>query len=279
LEQIRVLYSCQSSHCADRGSYRHHVQALQRALHLKTTALPSCPEKEGYIARSDTDWVRTAQTQESQTAPANAQQICSLDQNCVAWNSFGYYILVKSPTAPTVAAAGVSFTPYDKLCTYVKASALQAQPSTTKPAAGGGTFAITNHVLAVRNMANNLCFAANDAQRLLLGIHRVALVPCSARDATQGFKFVPSGNAFTITDSKGRCVTTYSVFVRTAAVMRCNGGRDQLWSIASQSPDGKGPYYIKSQESGQCIMKMRNSLGLGTCIRNNPNAAFQLAAV
>jgi hypothetical protein len=247
--------------------------------YVKATALPSCPEKEGYIARSDSNWVRSGLTQESQTAPANAQQICSLDPNCVAWNNFGYYILVKSPTAPSIAAAGIAFTPYDKMCTYVKASALQAVTTKPSQATGGGAMSLTNRVLAIRNRANSLCFAANDAQRLLLGITGVALRPCSARDATQGFKFVPSGNAFTIVDSKGRCVTTYSVFVRTAAVMRCSGGRDQLWTISSKSPDGKGPYLIKSQENGQCIINTRNSLGLGTCHLQSPNAAFELAAV
>jgi hypothetical protein len=244
--------------------------------YVKATALPSCPEKDGYVAKTDTNWVGSAQTQESQTAPANAQQICSLDQNCVAWNNFGYYILVKSPTSPTVAASGVSFTPYAKMCTYVKASALQAQPSTTKPAAAGGTLTTTNR-LALRNMGSNLCLAANDAQRLVLGINRLALQPCSARDSTQGFKLVPAGNAFTIVDNKGRCVTTYSgVFVRTVAVMRCAGGVDQRWSIAPSSPDGRGPFFLKSQESGQCIINMRNSLGLGACDRSSANAAFQL---
>jgi hypothetical protein len=246
--------------------------------YVKTTALPSCPDKDGYITKADTNWVRTSQTQESQTTPGNAQQICNLDTNCLAWNNFGYYILAKGGTTPTVAASGISFQPYDKMCTYVKASALQTKPNSNPPGSGTGISSNTNQLLTFRNKANNLCFAANDAERLLLDIHRLALEPCSAARNTQGFKIVPAGKAFVIVDRKGRCITTYDgIFVRTAAVMRCTRNDDQLWSISSASANGRGPFTIKSQENGQCITNSRNLLTLGACSSSNANAAFQLA--
>jgi hypothetical protein len=254
--------------------------------YVKTAALPSCPDKEGYITKSDTNWARTDRTQESQTAPGSAQQICNLDPNCLAWNSFGYYILASGGTAPTVAATGISLKPYDKLCTYVKASAAQAGSggSSSSSQSGGntGTSALTSQNLSFRNKANNLCFAANDAQRLLLGITRLAMSPCRSSDQTQGFKLQPAGNSntFTIVDNKGRCVTTYSgILVRTVAVMRCTRGADQLWSVIPSSSNGQGPFVVKSQENGQCIVNMRNVLGLGGCDVRNANAAFQLAPV
>ncbi|WIA44538.1 hypothetical protein OEZ86_007272 [Tetradesmus obliquus] len=249
--------------------------------YVKASALPSCPEKEGYITRSDTNWARSDKTQESQTAPANAQQICNLDPNCLAWNSFGYYILAQGGTAPTVAAAGVSFTPYDKLCTYVKASAAQAKPSISQPATGTGSSMagpMANQVLSFRHKAANLCVTANDVQRLLLGMTRLALSPCRSSDQTQGFKLVQNGNAYSIVDAKGRCVTTYSaIFVRTAAMSRCTNGADQRWTLTSLSSGGKGPYGIKSLENGSCITNMRNMLSLGAC--DMTAAAFHVGPV
>jgi hypothetical protein len=73
---------------------------------------PACPQKRGYKALADTNWKGSTVTKESQTTAENAQRICNLDANCVAWNSFGYYILGQP--------FDVTYTPYQGMCTYVK---------------------------------------------------------------------------------------------------------------------------------------------------------------
>ncbi|WIA44539.1 hypothetical protein OEZ86_007273 [Tetradesmus obliquus] len=94
----------------------------------------------------------------------------------------------------------------------------------------------------------------------------------------QGFKLVPTNNAYSIVDAKGRCVTTYSaIFVRTAAASRCTNGADQRWALTSLASGGKGPYRIKSLENGNCITNMRNTLSLGAC--DMTAAAFHVGPV
>lgn len=92
--------------------------------YVKATALSSCPDKAGYVTKSDTNWIGSDMTDGSQTSPANAQEVCDLDDNCLAWNNFGYYIFAVDGTEATVEATGISFTPYSKLCTYVKEYAM-----------------------------------------------------------------------------------------------------------------------------------------------------------
>lgn len=84
---------------------------------------PACPPKEGYIAKPDTNWQGGSKTTVSHTSAENAQKICNLDANCIAWNSFGYYIL-KSADVPTAdpSASGVVFVDYPGMCTYVAES-------------------------------------------------------------------------------------------------------------------------------------------------------------
>jgi hypothetical protein len=87
-------------------------------------AAPRCPDKPGYVTKADTNWSEASngKTCGSQTSPENAEEICNLDGNCLAWNSYGYYLLAKNAKA-TVAATGLKFFSYEALCTYVKVSA------------------------------------------------------------------------------------------------------------------------------------------------------------
>jgi hypothetical protein len=84
-----------------------------------------CPDKAGYVTKVDTNWSETStsgRTRATQTSIQNAERICNLDGNCLAWNSFGYYLLAQN-TRATVAATGLKFISYETMCTYVKASA------------------------------------------------------------------------------------------------------------------------------------------------------------
>jgi hypothetical protein len=92
--------------------------------YVKTSAAPKCPDRRGYVTKVDTNWIEasTGRTCGSQTSPENAEKICNLDGNCLAWNNYGYYLNAKN-TKATVAATGLKFYPYETLCTYVKTSA------------------------------------------------------------------------------------------------------------------------------------------------------------
>jgi len=72
---------------------------------------PACPAKAGYVALADTNW-EGSNIKESQTTPDNASKICDLDPNCVAWNSFGYYVLGRP--------SDIKLKPYKGLCVYTK---------------------------------------------------------------------------------------------------------------------------------------------------------------
>jgi hypothetical protein len=87
--------------------------------YVKTSAMQKCPDKAGYVTKADTNWIEasTGRTCGSQTSAENAEKICNLDDNCLAWHSYGYHLNAKN-TKATVAATGLKFYPYEALCTY-----------------------------------------------------------------------------------------------------------------------------------------------------------------
>jgi len=76
------------------------------------SASACAPAKAGFTLRADTNWGKLAGAKESQTTPAEAEKICNATPSCLAWNSFGYYIIASS--------GSLSFSPYTGLCIYVK---------------------------------------------------------------------------------------------------------------------------------------------------------------
>jgi len=90
---------------------------------VAASAAPCAPAKAGYTLRAGTNWGKLAGAIEAQAIPAEAEKICNSDPKCLAWNSFGYYIIASS--------GSLSFSPYTGLCVYVK--------NPTKAAAGPTT--------------------------------------------------------------------------------------------------------------------------------------------
>eukprot|EP00775_Hariotina_reticulata_P004920 gene4920-5163_t len=243
--------------------------------YIKATALSSCPDKPGFVTRENTNWVASAKTKESQTAPDSAEKICNLDANCLAFNNFGYYILKSSDVALSIAAAGVSFTPYDKMCTYVKPAALSAQAPIAAQSQQAKSFVF-------RNAASRQCFAVNDNVRLpLVGLPRLLASTCLASDKSQGFKVVSVGKLYSIVDAQGRCLTSYSgILITSAGFMKCANNRDdQLWALNSVTPNGKGPYLIQSKETGACIAILRGAVTLNDCNSRDTSMLFESAFV
>ena len=70
------------------------------------------PAKAGYALRADSNWGKLDGAKEAKTTPAEAEKICNSTPSCLAWNSFGYYIIASS--------GSLSFSPYTGLCIYVK---------------------------------------------------------------------------------------------------------------------------------------------------------------
>jgi hypothetical protein len=115
----------------------------------------------------------------------------------------------------------------------------------------------------------------------LLGQPRLLQSPCSESDATQGWSVRPAGQGvYTVADSKGRCLTTYSgLAVNAAVVMPCSGGADQKWALDSRTPNGKGPYAIRSPLTGACLSNVGRELLQAKCDLNDLNGLFESAFV
>lgn len=94
---------------------------------------PACPDKEGYLVQADTNWWGSDWTTGGQTSVAEAEEICNLDDNCMAFNDWGYYLVkVSSSDATSISGAGVTFHSHGGMCTYIKASyAANLSPSPT----------------------------------------------------------------------------------------------------------------------------------------------------
>jgi hypothetical protein len=81
----------------------------------KKPAAASCaPAKAGFTLKSDTNWNKLAGSTEAKTSAAEAEKICTSNAACLAWNSFGYYIIGGSSSAT------LAFSPYTGLCVYTK---------------------------------------------------------------------------------------------------------------------------------------------------------------
>ena len=88
---------------------------IRDRLSLNTSCSPagSCPARPGYNSLMDMIWVADGRSNPLRTSPpVNAEKICSLDRNCVAWNDKGFYFL------GTIG----SYRPQARTCSYVKVS-------------------------------------------------------------------------------------------------------------------------------------------------------------
>lgn len=254
--------------------------------YVKQSAVP-CPDKAGYVTREFTNWEGSDKTKESQTSPPeNAEKICNLDANCLAFNSFGYYILKKSEVPMSLSAAGVSFSPYEKICTYVK-TALSTPSQKPTPSVPSQTATPSQKptpsqpkTFVFRNSASRQCFGVNENVRLPVGgLPRLLSTTCSAADKSQGFKVVSVGNLYNIIDSQGRCLTSYSgLLIESAGFMRCAPNRaDQLWALNSTTPNGKGPYLIQSKDENTCLAIERGAVALEACNARDTTMLFESA--
>lgn len=239
--------------------------------YIKTGAVPFCPDIANYTTREFTNWVGSAKTQEARTTPENVEAICNLDPHCLAFNSFGYYLLLKFTDTPfSIVAANVSFYPFSHLCTYVKSSALPALiPEPISAFVKAKTFVF-------RNVAADQCFAASDAQKLpFMGLpHRLLASNCSDSDKSQKFQIGQVGVLSVITDSKDRCLTSYNgVLMKSAGFIKCASRADQLWALNSTTPDDIGPHLLQSNKTGTCIAIQRGAVVLDAC---NPRDTMML---
>ncbi|KIZ03492.1 hypothetical protein MNEG_4465 [Monoraphidium neglectum] len=81
----------------------------------------SCaPAPKGYTLKADLNWVGSDSTVGSQTSPKNAALICNLDDNCLGWNSYGYYILKSIKVKVEEPDAGITYYAYKGMCLYMK---------------------------------------------------------------------------------------------------------------------------------------------------------------
>lgn len=131
-----------------------------------------------------------------------------------------------------------------------------------------------------RSATTRQCLSVRDGVALL-GQPRLMQSPCSESDATQGWSVRPAGQGvYSIADSKGRCLTTYSgLAVRSAVVMPCSGASDQKWALDSRTPNGKGPYTIRSTLTGACLSNVGKDLVQAKCDPNDLNDVFESASV
>jgi len=151
----------------------------------------------------------------------------------------------------------------------------QQQPS--KPPAAAAPL---SKRFVFRSATTRQCLSVKEGV-VLFGQPRLQQSPCSESDATQGWSVRPAGQGvYTIADAKGRCLTTYSgLAVRAAVVMPCSGGSDQKWALDSRTPNGKGPYTIRSPLTGACLSNVGKELVQARCDPNDLNDVFESAFV
>lgn len=164
------------------------------------------------------------------------------------------------------------------ICEGEPTQAAPVKPAATATAAAAAPPPSKRFVF--RSAATQQCLSVKDGTALL-GQPRLLQSPCSESDATQGWSVRPAGQgAYTIADAKGRCLTTYSgLVVRAAVVMPCSGGADQRWALDSRTPNGKGPYAIRSPLTGACLSNVGNQLLQAKCDANDLNGLFESAFV
>jgi Ricin-type beta-trefoil lectin domain len=131
-----------------------------------------------------------------------------------------------------------------------------------------------------RSATTRQCLSVKEGVALL-GQPRLLQSPCSESDATQGWSVRPAGQGvYTVADAKGRCLATYSgIAVRAAVVMPCSGGADQKWALDSRTPNGKGPYTIRSPLTGACLSNVGKELVQAKCDPSDLNDLFESAFV
>jgi hypothetical protein len=90
-----------------------YVMAAADAHQRHSLSAGSCPTRPGYNSLTDMMWVGNGTARALRTSPAgNAEKICSLERNCVAWNDKGFYFL------GTIG----SYRQQTRTCSYVKIS-------------------------------------------------------------------------------------------------------------------------------------------------------------
>ena len=73
-----------------------------------------CPlAPPNYVLKDNMNWQGGPGTTGGHTSPREAQKLCNSNPTCLAWNSYGYYLL--GSTSSTL-----GFFPYGGLCVYVK---------------------------------------------------------------------------------------------------------------------------------------------------------------
>lgn len=133
-----------------------------------------------------------------------------------------------------------------------------------------------------RSMTTRQCLSSREGVALL-GQPRVLQTACNEGDAAQGWIVRSAGGDggqfYTIENPRG-CLTTYSGFsLRAAVVMRCSGGADQRWALDSRTPNGKGPYTIRSPLTGACLSNVGKELVQVKCDPEDMNDLFESAFV
>ena len=61
----------------------------------------------------------------------------------------------------------------------------------------------------------------------------------------------------------------------TGILMRCDGGLDKVWAITSLTPNGKGPFVLRSQSAGLCLSNASKGVVLEECDANDVNDLFE----
>jgi hypothetical protein len=78
---------------------------------VSAAVCPTAPPH--YNLRSNMNWNGGAGTSGGHTSPQEAQRICNSNPKCIAWNSYGYYLIAEP-------SFSLTFSPYGGLCVYVK---------------------------------------------------------------------------------------------------------------------------------------------------------------
>ena len=61
----------------------------------------------------------------------------------------------------------------------------------------------------------------------------------------------------------------------TGIFQKCDGGLDKVWGITSLTPNGKGPFVLRSKSAGLCLSNASKGVVLEECDSNDVNDLFE----
>jgi hypothetical protein len=163
-------------------------------------AAAACLAHPGYGIKANINWISSSITRESKNI--DARELCSKDITCLAWNDSGYYLMANE-AMPKLNSSGVTFEPYDSMCTYIKATAVCPEKPGYKIQAYSNWYSVRINRFLLESRAQNAAAAEwmcdEDANCLAYNNYSYYVMARDARNTIEatGLRFGPADKVCT----------------------------------------------------------------------------------